>query len=655
MARADSVGMFWDDTPPPKAEKKIKEKKQAPEPFWLKEDYLPYLKEAREFNIPLLSDEEIITACMRHEQFVFDIECYSNYFLVAFRNLSNKKVTYFEKTEDKELDYNKLSYFLKNIQVLSFNGNNYDVPLLSLAFSGLSTEELKLCSDEIVLSGGSPYFLLKRYKVKPLILDHIDLIEVAPGKSSLKIYSGRLHVHKMQDLPFHPDTVLNKDQIDIVRLYCCNDLDSTDLLYRSLEKEIELRVKLSNEYKLDLRSKSDAQIAEAVIREEFERLSGDRITVPNIPEGTTYRYNTPKYISYLHPQLQHALQIIQNTEFIVNDKGKIGLPQEIKGLKLEIGNSVYRFGIGGLHSSEKSAMHYQDGNYKIYDFDVTSYYPFIILNLGLFPHHLSKLFLSVYKGIVDRRVMAKQQHNKTAADMLKIVVNGTFGKLGSKYSIIYSPDLMIQVTLTGQLSLLLLIDRLESVDIHVVSANTDGIVVKPHVSKLDKLKEIIEWWQEITGFNLERTEYKALVSRDVNNYIAIKTNNDTKVKGTYATEDIKKNPVNTICVDAVKNYLTEGVPIEETIRNCRDIKKFLTVRAVKGGAVKDKNYLGKSIRWYYAVGVEGDIVYALNGNKVPNSDGAKPLMELPNEFPDDVNYDKYIQESISILRDIGVQ
>ena len=101
--------------------------------------------------------------------------------------------------------------------------------------------------------------------------------------------------------------------------------------------------------------------------------------------------------------------------------------------------------------------------------------------------------------------------------------------------------------------------------------------------------------------------------------------------------------------------MTEGIPIEETIRNCRDIKKFLTVRAVKGGAVKDKNYLGKSIRWYYAVGVDGDIVYALNGNKVPNSDGAKPLMELPNEFPNDVNYDKYIQESISILRDIGVQ
>lgn len=144
------------------------------------------------------------------------------------------------------------------------------------------------------------------------------------------------------------------------------------------------------------------------------------------------------------------------------------------------------------------------------------------------------------------------------------------------------------------------------------------------------------------------------MSRDVNNYIAIKTDGDIKVKGAYATGDLKKNPVNTVCVDAVKDYLTKGIPIEQTIRQCRDITKFLTVRAVKGGAVKDKSYLGKSIRWYYAVDVEGDIIYALNGNKVPNSDGAKPLMQLPDKFPDDIDYEKYIQESLSILKDVGI-
>lgn len=58
----------------------------------------------------------------------------------------------------------------------------------------------------------------------------------------------------------------------------------------------------------------------------------------------------------------------------------------------------------------------------------------------------------------------------------KIVLNGTFGKLGSKYSFLYSPNLMIQVTITGQLALLMLIEALEAAGISVVSANTDGIV-----------------------------------------------------------------------------------------------------------------------------------------------------------------------------------
>ncbi len=113
--------------------------------------------------------------------------------------------------------------------------------------------------------------------------------------------------------------------------------------------------------------------------------------------------------------------------------------------------------------------------------------------------------------------------------------------------------------------------------------------------------------------------------------------------------------MNLICNDAVAEFLQHGTPIAETIRNCRDIRRFVTVRTVKGGAVKNGDYLGKAIRFYYAEGEEGAIIYASNGNNVPLSTGARPLMQLPGEFPEDVDFARYESIANEILVEIGVQ
>ena len=104
---------------------------------------------------------------------------------------------------------------------------------------------------------------------------------------------------------------------------------------------------------------------------------------------------------------------------------------------------------------------------------------------------------------------------------------------------------------------------------------------------------------------------------------------------------------------AVLKYLENGTPIEDTVRNCLDIRRFLTVRTVKGGAVKGEELLGRAIRWYYAKGETGTINYKVNGNKVPRSDGAVPLMNLPDELPNNIDYDWYINEANDILKVIG--
>jgi hypothetical protein len=59
------------------------------------------------------------------------------------------------------------------------------------------------------------------------------------------------------------------------------------------------------------------------------------------------------------------------------------------------------------------------------------------------------------------------------------------------------------------------------------------------------------------------------------------------------------------------------------------------------------------IRWYYAEGETGTINRVTKGDIIPKSEGAKPLMDLPSEFPDDINYDWYEKEAQNMLMDIG--
>lgn len=581
-------------------------------------------------------------------QIILDIECYKNYFLVMVQSVQTGKVVAFEQYAQRELQTDKLKAILAASEVITFNGTGYDLPLLSAAVSGASCEALRALSDTIVVENITPWQFYKRHMVLELRLNHIDLIEVAPGIASLKIYGGRLSAPKMQDLPIEPDALITPEQREELKLYCRNDLDVTLRLYKRLEQQINLRRSMSRMYGVDLRSKSDAQIAEAVIVSELTKIRGTKPTKQKIPVGTFF-YTPPAFIEFESLDLTHALK----QPFVVERNGTVSMPKELEKTKITIGSSTYQMGMGGLHSTEKCVTHESKGGYVLYDWDVASYYPSIILNCELYPKHLGRDFLDVYRAIVIERLSAKKNGDKVKADSLKIVVNGSFGKLGSPYSALYSPDLLVQTTVTGQLSLLMLIEKLERHGLHVVSANTDGIVIKCDVRLEKHMRVIIQWWEEKTGFEMESSEYQSLHSRDVNNYVAVKYNGEVKTKGCFASAGLQKNTANEIAITAVKEYITKQVPLADTIRNCKDVTKFVTIRTVKGGAVKEGYDLGKAVRWYYATGETGYISYKSNGNKVARTDGAKPLMDLPDTLPEDVDYEWYIREAEDMLKGVG--
>ena len=585
---------------------------------------------------------------------ILDCEVYKDYFLAQFLETSTGKIISFEQFDGQPLDVDRLGRFLRQYRLVTFNGANFDLPVLAVALTGADCARIKQACDAIINRGYKSWQFEQAWGIKIPRTDHIDLIEVAPGIASLKIYGGRLGCPKMQDLPIPPESSIPPEMHGILREYCANDLTTTLALYNKLKPQIDLRESMGKEYDIDLRSKSDAQIAEAVISHEVERIAGWKIERPQVPPGTVYKYRVPSFIYFTSAPLQAKLREILDADFVVLDNGSVAEPEALKGKTVKIGAGVYRLGIGGLHSSETCQAVEADDDHVLVDRDVASYYPAIILRTGLAPKQMGTAFTKVYEKIVAERLAAKKAGHKVAADCKKIQINGSFGKFGSPYSRLYSPDLLIQTTVTGQLALLMLIESLEAAGMCVVSANTDGIVIRCHRDDLQAMEIIVKRWEQATGFDTEETPYRALYSRDVNNYVAIKPDNSVKLKGAYAPAGLMKNPTGQVVIDAVVAYLTAGVPLAETIRACSEITRFATIRTVKGGAVdQGGNYLGKAVRWYYSTEVTGPLRYKVNGYTVARSDGARPMMDLPEQFPSDIDFDWYEREALSVLSDIG--
>jgi hypothetical protein len=617
----------------------------------------PY--KARPFkSYELMSLEEIVAGAGGY--LIVDTESYNNYFLIAFKDIKTKKRIIFEPPFDPKL----LSWILHSYTTIGFNSIKYDLPLIWLSYFTQDVEVIKEASNDLI--SGIFYNEFKgKYNCQVFPTKHVDLIEVCPLRGSLKLYAGRLHAERIQDVPFNPYGDLTPEQIEIVKDYCVNsDLDATELLLDNLKEQLQLRQQLTIEYKQNVMSKSDAQIAETVIGSELKRISGHWPKKPKDFEQRFFNFQVPSNMFFQTDYMKNVLQLIANSKFSINDFGRLERSEEISNLKIKIADGIYRMGIGGLHSSEECIAWKSNDEYQIYDRDVASFYPEIIRKLKLFPKHLGEDFLKVFDGIVERRLTAKKAKRIAESENLKVTINGTFGKTGSPHSFLYAPEMTIQITVGGQLYLLMLIEQLELRGIKVISANTDGVMIYCRKDQVEPYLAVIASWEKITGFTTEETKYQAIYSRDVNAYIAVKNESEVKGKNTlydpWRSKNAKdaywrfqKNPTMQICVEAVEMLLTKDISIEKTIGECKDITKFVSVRNVKGGAHKDGYYLGKTIRYYYAKNCIGAIHYISNSNRVPDTDGALPCMDLPTEFPNDIDYKRYIDKTIELLYEIG--
>ena len=330
-----------------------------------------------------------------------DVECYHNYFLIMFYSVKHDKYTYIEVFNGSDYDKAKLKKLLTHHTIITFNGNNYDIPLIYMLLDGKTTEQLKKASDDIIHERIRSWEILKAYKT--FDIDHVDIIDILPGHATLKIYGGRIHTKTMQDLPLDPSSIIEESQLPLMRKYCANDTRVTAELYHEVEFQIGLRKQIGDKLGIDLRSKGDSKIAESIVLDRLAQLGVD---VRKKPQTTgEWYYNAPKHVKFNLPQCRELLNEYQSNVYYLDDTGhvKFKFSDGKTFRKIKIGDTVYTCALGGIHSTEK-AMYYSAGDdHCIEDCDVTSYYPSTIINCCCYPEHLGSEFITVYQDIVRER------------------------------------------------------------------------------------------------------------------------------------------------------------------------------------------------------------------------------------------------------------
>lgn len=597
---------------------------------------------------------------------VYDLEVFPNFFSICYVDVDTteyKTLYIFEEHNDfSEI----IGLFNDKDWFIGYNSTYFDDRLIEHMIQDRKEYENKpanLITFNIFMTAQS-YINDETNEYKYNVsFNRFDLMKIGNIQKSLKLVAVDLRHPLIQDLPYHYEHKVKEDEVEEILKYNKNDVEITKALYHDLIKEIRLRKDLSLKYGLNLMNESDSGIANRILEKDYKEATGLWYSDFKSEQTEHNSINLGECIAdNVEFETDHLLSLkeqIENT--VTNQESKIEF-------NIIVNKTRYDILKGGIHSHMPPKIYASTDDVKIIDADVSSYYPRIMLNNDIKPAHLQDIFLEMLDGYTSTRLIAKKEGDKVAADGLKIVINSIYGKLGSKYHWLKDVFAMYQVTLTGQLSLLMLIEQLEMNDIEVFYANTDGITAFVPIHKENLYKDICSKWQENNNFELEYEEYEKLIIRDVNNYIWIPKEGDPKYKGFFDIDrhsDLNKSFDKPIVPLAVYKYFTENIPVEETIESHQDIHDFCM--AQKAGSKFDIKFkhieMGRLVtdtlqhtnRYY--VGKKGGHIYKESkdtGKKLGIIAG-QPVYILNNIDPSmkiedyNVKHDYYIKEANKIV------
>ena len=379
--------------------------------------------------------------------------------------------------------------------------------------------------------------------------------------------------------------------IEPMLYYNKNDVFLVCEMARQKPDEIKLRYAITSAFKVNVLCSARANVADKLTVKFYSDMSG--LTKDKFIKGRTERTRLSfnkiifPHIKFKTPELQQLLEEMKQVYVYHTNDSDFSKEITFRG-------TTYKLACGGIHSQDPPRVCISDDNFTYIHWDYTSYYPSIMISYMIAPKHLHKhSFVKMVSFLKDTRVKCKHGGdvnviegvpNKIAAEALKIVINSIYGKLGSELFFLYDRFAQLQVTINGQLMTMTLVEALELEGIHVISANTDGIVLKLPKGKEEVFKSITEAWNKANKMSADGESYKILVSRDVNNYFDIQTNGDIEYKGALDPKqylkDLKKGYDMPIVAKAVFEYFAHNVPVMETLQKHTDILDFCKTQNV---------------------------------------------------------------------------
>lgn len=386
-------------------------------------------------------------------------------------------------------------------------------------------------------------------------------------------------------LPKYVEPMLHYNKNDV--FLCCE-------MVRQKPDEVILRYSLGHAYGINFLCSARSNIADKLLNKFYAERSGlHEDAFKNLrTQRTALSFNKIifPHIKFKTKQLQDLLEEMKKV--VIYRTNKDSFVREI-----DFYGTIYTLATGGIHTQDRPViLKSKPGEYVYVHHDYTSYYPSIMISYEVVPAHLNrKVFAKMVDYFKQTRVKCKHTddkdgfvvpgvHNKLAAEALKIVINAIYGKYGYENFWLYDRLAQMRVTINGQLMTMTLCESLELAGIHVVSANTDGIVIKLPYDKVDIYNQICKEWNETNKMSADDEHYKMLISLNVNNYFDIQSNDKIEYKGALDPKqyikDLKKGYDMPVVATAVFEYFAHGKSVMETLRNHKDILDFCKTQNV---------------------------------------------------------------------------
>lgn len=248
-----------------------------------------------------------------------------------------------------------------------------------------------------------------------------------------------------------------------------------------------------------------------------------------------------------------------------------------EALNVVVDGFEYVYGVGGIHASVEGVTFESNEDFVIIDYDYRSMYPNIFISNRVHPEHLSDKFCDIYEDVYLQRKSYPKGTPENA--VMKLALNGTYGATNDRFSPFYDPKAMMTITVNGQLTLSCLAEKLINIDgLQMIQCNTDGLTVYCKRKDEALVGQIVDDWDAVIGLEMEKVTYSKMAIANVNNYLAVyEESGKVKRNGAYQFEGLgwHQNQSSLVIQKAACEYITNGVPIEKTIKNNRDPYDFM--------------------------------------------------------------------------------